>query len=72
MDDNPTVYAGTHAHRRTEAVADGANLRRVRIPGCWGVMAAAAEHAYLNTSLGSSQVVPEGVDLMAHVKIVDR
>ena len=53
-------------------MADGANLRRVRIPGCWGVMAAAAEHAYLNTSLGSSQVVPEGVDLMAHVKIVDR
>ena len=41
-------------------------------PGFGGVKAAAAEHAHCNTSFASAQVVHEGADMMAHVRIVDR
>ena len=41
-------------------------------PGFWGVMSAAAEHAHCNTTLASAQILGEGADMMAHVKVVDR
>ena len=41
-------------------------------PGLWGVMSAAAEHAHCNTTLASAQILGEGADTMAHVKMVDR
>ena len=40
-------------------------------PGFWGVMSAAAEHAHCNTTITTAQLMDEGVDMMAHVKIVD-
>ena len=41
-------------------------------PGFWGVMAAAAEHAHCNTTIKTAQLLDEGIDMMAHVKIVNR
>ena len=41
-------------------------------PGSWGVMSAAAEHAHCNTTIRTAQLLNEGVDMMAHVKILDR
>ena len=41
-------------------------------PGHFGVTASAAEHAHRNTNLSTAQILPEGVDMMKHVKIVDR
>ena len=35
-------------------------------------MSAAAEHAHCNTTIHTAQLLNEGVDMMAHVKIVDR
>ena len=41
-------------------------------PGFRGVMSAAAEHAHCNTTIKTAQLLNEGIDMMAHVKIVDR
>ena len=35
-------------------------------------MASAAEHAHCNTDLSNVQLLPEGVNMMEHVEIVDR
>ena len=35
-------------------------------------MSAAAEHAHCNTTITTAQLLDEGIDMMAHVKIVDR
>ena len=40
-------------------------------PGYWGLMAAAAEHAHLNTTVDSAVILPEGKAMMSHVKIVE-
>ena len=47
-------------------------VRVARSPGFWGVMSAAAEHAHCNTTITTAQLLDEGIDMMAHVKIVDR
>ena len=41
-------------------------------PGFRGVMSAAAEYAHCNTTLDSTQLLDEGKEMMAHVKVVDR
>ena len=41
-------------------------------PGFWGTMSTAAERVHCNTTLASAQIVGEGADIMAHVKVVDR
>ena len=41
-------------------------------PGNFGVMASAAEHSHCNTDLSNVQLLPEGVNMMEHVEIVDR
>ena len=41
-------------------------------PGFEGVMSAAAEHAHCNTVIHTAQLLNERVDIMAHVKILDR
>ena len=41
-------------------------------PSFWGVMSAAAEHAHCNTTSASAQILSEGADTTAHVKVVDR
>ena len=41
-------------------------------PGFWGVVSAAAELAHCSTTLVSAQILSEGADMMAHVKVVDR
>ena len=41
-------------------------------PGFWGVISAAAEHAHFNTTLDSTQLLDEGKQMTAHVKVVDR
>ena len=41
-------------------------------PGFWGVMSAAAAHAHCNTTLDSVQLLDEGKEMMAHVKVVER
>ena len=40
-------------------------------PGFWGVVSAAAELAHCSTTLVSAQILSEGADMMAHVKVVD-
>ena len=40
-------------------------------PGCWGLMASAAEHAHCNTTVESAFILPEGKAMMSHVKIVE-
>ena len=40
-------------------------------PGFWGVMSAAAEHAHCHTSLTDAIVLPEGAEMMSHVRIAD-
>ena len=40
--------------------------------GNFGVMASAAEHSHCNTDLSNVQLLPEGVNMMEHVEIVDR
>ena len=41
-------------------------------PRFWGVVSAAAEHAYCNITITAAQLLDEGIDTMAHVKILDR
>ena len=40
-------------------------------PGYWGLMASAAEHAHLRTTVDSAVILPEGKAMMSHAKIVD-
>ena len=40
-------------------------------PGFWGVMSAAVEPAHCNNTLASAQILSEGADTMAHVKVVE-
>ena len=41
-------------------------------PGFWDVMSAAAEYAHCNTTITTAQLLDEGMDMMAHVTIMDR
>ena len=41
-------------------------------PGFWGVMSAVAAHAHCNTTIDSAQLLDEGKEMMAHVKVVER
>ena len=41
-------------------------------PGNFGVMASAAEHFHCITDLSNVQLLPEGVNMIEHVEIVDR
>lgn len=39
-------------------------------PGFWGVMSVAAEHAHCHTTIKAARLLNEGVNTMAHVKIM--
>ena len=41
-------------------------------PGFWGIMSAVAERAHFNTTINSIQLLDEGKERMAHVKVVGR
>ena len=41
-------------------------------PGNFGVMASAAEHSHCNTDLSNVQRLPEGVNMVGRVEVVDR
>ena len=46
------------------------NLGWAASPGCWGLMAAAIEHAHCNTTVDSAVILPEGEATISHAKIV--
>ena len=39
-------------------------------PGCWGLMAPAAENAHCNTIVERALILPDGKAMMSHVKIL--
>jgi len=40
-------------------------------PGNWGVLSSAAEHSHCHTSIEDAVILPEGADMMSHVKVVE-
>ena len=46
-------------------------FRWAALPGYWGLMASAAEHAHCNTTVETALILHEGKAVMSHVKIVD-
>ena len=41
-------------------------------PGFFGVMASAAEHAHCRTNMNNVELLPEGIKMTKHIKIVER
>ena len=58
-----------HTHNFRYVVDDV--FGRAASPGYWGLMAAAAEHAYCNTTADSAVALPEGKAMTSHVKFVN-
>lgn len=40
-------------------------------PGLGGIMSQAAEHSHCHTSIRTAEILPEGADMMSHVKVVE-
>lgn len=69
--------AANHPHEFCSTLGDivVADFRltfgRVGSPGYWGFMAPAVQHSHCNTKVGNAKLLPEGIEMMSHAKIVE-